>query len=127
MIFPLICHLLFFATIHCQPIFHLQHAPRGTNGGVTISGLVAAAAGGAVIGLTFVVAGLFTASCEGQLASKQLLAFPIGAFAGLFGSVIDSVLGATVQYSGFCAVRKKVTYEFIVLFILELFYPRALE
>lgn len=85
-----------------------KHAPRGTNGGVTILGLVAAAAGGAVIGLTFVMAGLFTASCDGRLASRQLLAFPIGAFAGLFGSVIDSLLGATVQYSGFCAVRKKV-------------------
>lgn len=85
-----------------------KHVPHGTNGAVTVTGLLAAAAGGAVIGLTFVVAGLFTARCEGQLASKQLLAFPIATFAGLFGSVVDSILGATVQFSGFCAVRKKV-------------------
>ncbi|KAH9307209.1 hypothetical protein KI387_035120 [Taxus chinensis] len=85
-----------------------KHVPHGTNGAVTIAGLLAAAAGGAVIGLTFVLVGLFTARCEGQLVSKQLLAFPIATFAGFFGSVVDSILGATVQYSGFCAVRKKV-------------------
>uniref|UniRef100_A0A0D6R8Q3 DUF92 domain-containing protein n=1 Tax=Araucaria cunninghamii TaxID=56994 RepID=A0A0D6R8Q3_ARACU len=86
----------------------LKHVPPGTNGAVTIAGLLAAAAGGAMVGLTFVLTGLLTTRCEGRLALKQLLAFPIATFAGLFGSVVDSVLGATVQYSGYCAVRKKV-------------------
>ena len=36
------------------------------------------------------------------------LALGIGAVGGLFGSFVDSVLGATIQYSGYCSERKKV-------------------
>ncbi|KAK6115233.1 hypothetical protein DH2020_007502 [Rehmannia glutinosa] len=81
---------------------------RGTNGGVTKAGLLAAAAGGSVIGLTFVILGFVTTNCTFNLALRQLLLIPISALAGLCGSVIDSLLGATLQYSGFCSVRNKV-------------------
>lgn len=81
---------------------------RGVNGAVTLSGTLASAGGGALIGLIFALVGLVTAKCEGSLAYKQWLALPVGAFAGLFGSVCDSLLGATMQYSGYCVVRKKV-------------------
>ncbi|GJM95573.1 hypothetical protein PR202_ga12331 [Eleusine coracana subsp. coracana] len=86
----------------------LKPVRKGTNGGVTIQGLLAATAGGLTIGLAFVVVGLFTAECSFDMALRQLLILPISAAAGLIGSLIDSLLGATLEFSGYCSVRKKV-------------------
>ncbi|KAJ0266424.1 hypothetical protein HA466_0004370 [Hirschfeldia incana] len=87
----------------------LKPVKKGTNGGVTKAGLVAAVAAGATVGVTFLVFGLFTVRCAtSDVALKQLLVIPVSALAGLCGSLIDSVLGATIQFSGFCSVRNKV-------------------
>lgn len=89
--------------------FHAyQSVRKGTNGGVTKTGLLAAAAGGCLVGLTFSVLGFFTTNCPSDVALKQLLVIPIATLAGLFGSLLDSLLGATLQFSGFCTVRNKV-------------------
>ena len=70
--------------------------PPGTNGGVSMLGLAASAAGGASIGLAQCVYELiFRGSHEvGWAAIGQ------AALAGFVGSAVDSVLGATLQYSG---------------------------
>ncbi|KAJ6842579.1 protein PGR-like [Iris pallida] len=81
---------------------------KGTNGGITIDGTLASAAAGLLIGLTYLLVGFLTTDCASDVALKQLLVLPLAAAAGLLGSLIDSLLGATLQFSGFCTVQKKV-------------------
>ncbi|KAK9450357.1 integral membrane protein DUF92-domain-containing protein [Limtongia smithiae] len=74
----------------------LRQCPPGTNGGVSVTGLKAAAGGGFIIGL---MAALFTPFCQTwTMWARTKLVLGI-TLAGFVGSVLDSVLGATLQES----------------------------
>ena len=79
--------------------FKKNHA--GTNGGVTIVGVVLSAAGGLMIGFSFYVVLLL---CKDSfILEKSADQWPlvlVGLFGGAIGSLIDSFLGAIFQYSG---------------------------
>ncbi|KNC49053.1 transmembrane protein 19 [Thecamonas trahens ATCC 50062] len=81
-------------------------APPGTNGGVTLVGTVAGLAGGAFIGLAHaLMLALLGSEPLGTALTTWVL---LGAASGLLGTTIDSLLGATLQYSGWDPERKVV-------------------
>jgi uncharacterized membrane protein len=81
-----------------------RRVPAGTNGGITLIGTVCSVAGGLVIAaLTLamdVASGIFV------IQPLRILAY--GATCGCLGSLLDSVLGATLQITYFDERTKKV-------------------
>lgn len=91
-------------------ITNLKKVPIGTNGAVSFVGTIASMIGGLLVGIVYYVTIVLleaTVGIEGSFP-PQWPVILLGGFAGLVGSVIDSILGATVQYSGFCDRQKKV-------------------
>ncbi|XP_003692221.1 transmembrane protein 19 isoform X1 [Apis florea] len=79
----------------------LKRVPRGTNGGISWAGLFMSFLGGIIVGLSYYLTVLITVDTVVlQLATSQWPVIIIGGIGGFIGSVIDSVLGATLQYSG---------------------------
>ncbi|XP_011499884.1 PREDICTED: transmembrane protein 19 isoform X2 [Ceratosolen solmsi marchali] len=78
-----------------------KKVPRGTNGGVSWVGLTVSALGGIVVGLFDYLTVLYTVdSVVLELAAPQWPIIVLGGIGGLLGSIVDSILGATLQYSG---------------------------
>jgi len=76
-------------------------AVAGTNGGVTIPGLVFSLLGGTAVGVSYYLSVLYFVDSSVLAASPpQWPVMVAGSFAGLVGSLLDSILGATLQYSG---------------------------
>lgn len=71
----------------------------GTNGGVTIVGLLASLLGGMVVGVAYFISQLIFVN-DLDISAPQWPIIAFGGMAGLLGSIIDSYLGATMQYSG---------------------------
>ncbi|KAF9932394.1 Transmembrane protein 19 [Linnemannia zychae] len=107
-----------------------KKVPPGTNGGVTPLGLGASLAGGLLIGVTAAISTVVQLAVEApvswnatkgltgldtfaeSLDFKFLFALALaGAGAGLFGSLLDSLLGATVQKSNYSTKKKIITYK----------------
>lgn len=73
----------------------------GTNGGVSWVGLFVSALGGLTVGLFYYLTVLYTVDTAVlQLAAPQWPIIIVGGIGGFVGSLLDSVLGATLQYSG---------------------------
>jgi uncharacterized protein (TIGR00297 family) len=76
----------------------LREVPHGTNGGLSWLGTAASTAGGLFIGLCYYALSGFQ--------SSQLPAIYLATACGLFGSLIDSLLGATLQATYYSEERK---------------------
>ena len=88
-----------------------QRVPQGTNGGITGVGILCSIAGGLVLGVAYfvtLVVFLDVGGFDNISLTSQLPVVLVGGVAGLFGSVVDSLLGATVQYSGYSDKLGKV-------------------
>ena len=80
-----------------------KHVPMGTNGGVSLIGVVCSAAGGAVVSASYLLTLVVFWNREdftGADLSLQLHVMLVGTASGLVGSMVDSFLGATLQFSG---------------------------
>jgi len=98
------------STAEPRLITTLRPVRRGTNGGVTALGLAMSALGGLFVGGLFAAASYLAPGASRPAVAAQALGVAgVGLASGLAGSLVDSALGATVQFSGYDVRRRKVT------------------
>ncbi|NXG07513.1 TMM19 protein, partial [Sakesphorus luctuosus] len=77
-----------------------EQVPVGTNGAITFVGLLSSLLGGMAVGIAYFITQLIFVT-DLEISAPQWPIIVFGAAAGLLGSIVDSYLGATMQYSGF--------------------------
>lgn len=93
-----------------RSILSFKRVPRGTSGGISLLGCLAAAVGATVIGVSVVVFLLVDKYVfhSGSLAVEWLpidiKVIWISLLAGFLGAMTDSILGATVQHMRRCVI-----------------------
>ena len=88
-----------------------RHVPPGTNGGLSVQGTLGSLIGGVIIGIISASTLLIVdnPACQHQRLSNAFLQIvALGAVAGLVGSGIDSLLGATLQCTYYSRRTKQV-------------------
>ncbi|KAK6631125.1 hypothetical protein RUM43_014221 [Polyplax serrata] len=78
-----------------------KQVPKGTNGGITMCGLLVSFLGGLCIGISHYLVIIYCVDVNILMKSPpQWPLILIGGLAGLLGSIVDSIFGATLQFSG---------------------------
>lgn len=83
-----------------------KQVPPGTNGGITLLGTIWSILGGALMGI-------FTVAMDSisGIVSQPFSVVVYGALCGFVGSMLDSIIGATIQATYFDFDRKMVYHE----------------
>jgi len=87
---------------YCNAVIISFNCLAGTNGGVSVAGTLSSAVGGSIVGLAYYVI-VLVCGREAVIGVSIPPQWPLIIFTtltGLLGSLIDSFLGATLQYSG---------------------------
>ncbi|KIJ67257.1 hypothetical protein HYDPIDRAFT_84225 [Hydnomerulius pinastri MD-312] len=90
----------------------LKTVPPGTNGGISVGGTLASAIGGSIVGLTqfgSLIAENSACRAEWTVLLPQLIGW--GTAAGIVGSMLDSLLGATVQRTRYSADKRRILQD----------------
>ncbi|KAG9400498.1 Transmembrane protein 19 [Aphanomyces cochlioides] len=87
-------------------ITRCKTVPPGTNGGISLLGTAAAAAGGTFIGVLFYLYDLLF--LPAVTSTPQWPAVFFGLASGLIGCMLDSILGATLQSTFYCTRTNRI-------------------
>jgi uncharacterized protein (TIGR00297 family) len=83
-----------------------KRVPPGTNGGITVTGLLWSLVGGFLIGVLYVI----TDWVGGTLPVHTIATVSFASICGLLGSLLDSFLGAVAQITCYETQMKKVVH-----------------
>lgn len=83
-------------------VLTLRRAPRGTSGAISPLGIAATLFGGLAVGISAALA-------PDAFSMRAISLVMLGGVAGVFGSLVDSVLGATLQSSFYCSTCQRDT------------------